>query len=93
MGSACFYFCKLFFVMGQLISWYIVANYVFVILPNSNPTKNQTLNLFLIVINYLLHFAFVGLHQYSYIMVSFVDAGYVSTHFDAQRELQSDIEN
>jgi hypothetical protein len=77
--------CKVFFWIGQMVSWYIMITYATVILPYSEPTSNKALNLFLVGFNYCLFLLFCTLHQYSWWKVSFSDAGYFSTIYKSKR--------
>ena len=81
MSGCCFYMCKLFFLVGQAISMYIIITYTFVTLPYAQPTKSKPLNYALIALNYLVHAIAAGLHQYSYWKVAFSDAGYFNTMY------------
>lgn len=78
-----YYLCKLGYLMGLCTSWYIIATYCYVILPTSKPTKNEDINLLLIIINYGIHFILIGFQQYSYFMVQYKDPGYFKSFYEA----------
>ena len=61
-----FRICQLGFIVAQLLSWYIIITYTFVILPYAEPTSNPTLNIALIILNYIFHAIFIFLHHWSH---------------------------
>lgn len=80
-----YYVIKIGFFLAQAVSWYIIATYMIVILPYSEPTSNKALNICLIVLNYVAHLIFISLHHYSHWMTFLTDPGYVSSYFNCEK--------
>jgi hypothetical protein len=80
-----FYLLKLGFFAGFLISLYIEATYLFVVLPYAGaPGRSEEANTFIIVTNYIIALSLFFLHQYSYFCVGFKNPGYFKDYFVAK---------
>ena len=55
-----YYLCKVGYLVGQVTSWYIIAVYCLVILHTAKPTKNDDLNLAIVIVNYGIHFILIA---------------------------------
>jgi len=82
-----FYILKLGFIAGELVSLYIEATYLLVILPFAGaPGRSEELNGFIIGVNYVIALSLFFLHQYSYFCVGFKNPGYFQDYFVAENQ-------
>ena len=82
-----FYLLKLGFIAGELISLYIEATYLLVVLPFAGaPGRSEEANGGIIGVNYVLALTFFILHQYSYLCVGFKNPGYFKDYFVAENQ-------
>lgn len=85
MASFSFHCFKITFILAQALTYFIQFQYIFRILPYSNPTGNKYADLSLVVLNYVIHFTFTGLLHISHWRTYLTDPGYVKTHYFAQK--------
>ena len=74
--------CKVGFLISSMLSIYLEAAYLIVILPNANAFKhNPQLLTAIVAINYVLAICLYILHAYSFCCVSWCNPGYFKDYY------------